>query len=480
MINDDMELVRDYAAHQSEPAFETLVARHAGLVHSAALRHVRDPHLAGEITQTVFIILARKAGSLNSKVILPGWLYRTTRYAASAALKMQRRREQREQEACMQARLHEAQQTNAVWDELSPLLDEAMTQLRDKDHDAIVLRYFQNQNLTQVGAALGVDEYAAQKRVSRALEKLRKFFIKRGVSSTTALIAGAISANSVQAVPVELAKTVAVAGLNEGAATSTSTLILIKGALKLMAWQKMKLALAIGAVVLVAAAATAYAARHGSDFSISYQKADAVWQWFDSVDKSKLIVQASLTSNNNAAKPPDIQITIQSAIKGPIPVPLGSNGVVKGFPHDDALHRENPMVTFDHIKGCNLTVWAYMPVPEDKIFTYDRLGDAVEEANHLIARADTIVRPSIVGWGSYLAWRWSPSSPRKMRFHTMIFEFPKSSARTATVEIKTAAGAKTYKADADGLVKLKLDKQLLIEDPEVQTSEKPNAMVPYF
>ena len=80
-MNDDMELVAEYAAHQSEPAFETLVGRHAGLVYSAALRHVRDTHLAGEITQTVFIILARKAGSLNSKTILPGWLYRTTRYA---------------------------------------------------------------------------------------------------------------------------------------------------------------------------------------------------------------------------------------------------------------------------------------------------------------------------------------------------------------------------------------------------------------
>src|SRR5580698_4782049 len=105
----------------------------------------------------------------------------------------------------MQAMIHEPQ-NDPTWEQVSPLLDEAMTHLSGKDHDAIVLRYFQKQNLTQVGAALGVNEYAAQKRVSRALEKLRKFFIKRGVSSTAAVIAGSISANSVHTAPAGLIK----------------------------------------------------------------------------------------------------------------------------------------------------------------------------------------------------------------------------------------------------------------------------------
>ena len=97
-----MDLLRDYAARQSEQAFATLVARHVNLVHSAALRQVRDPELAGEITQTVFIILARKAAALSPKTILSGWLYRTAQFAAKAAQKRERRRQLREQEAYMQ------------------------------------------------------------------------------------------------------------------------------------------------------------------------------------------------------------------------------------------------------------------------------------------------------------------------------------------------------------------------------------------
>src|ERR1035441_8718305 len=109
MTNDDMELVRQYAAHQSETAFAALVSRHTNLVYSAALRRVRNPQLAEEITQAVFIILARKAGSLDDRTILPGWLYRAACYVSNGARKGEYRRQKREQEAYMQSTLHEAQ-----------------------------------------------------------------------------------------------------------------------------------------------------------------------------------------------------------------------------------------------------------------------------------------------------------------------------------------------------------------------------------
>ena len=255
MMNDDMALVREYAASQSETAFETLVSRHVNLVYSAALRQVRDPQLAEEISQAVFVILARKASSLGSKTILSGWLYRTARFAAADALKIQRRRQRREQEACMQSTLDD-QPMDAAWQELSPLLDEAMAQLRDKDRDALVLRFFENKSLREVGDALGLQERAAQKRVLRGLEKLHAFFARRGIASTTAIIAGAVSANSIQAAPVALTKSITAVAVTKGAAVSGSTLTLIKGALKIMAWTKAKTAIVVGTTVLLAAGTT--------------------------------------------------------------------------------------------------------------------------------------------------------------------------------------------------------------------------------
>jgi RNA polymerase sigma factor (sigma-70 family) len=250
MTTDDMELVREYAVRQSEPAFETLVSRHLPLVYSAALRQARDPHLAEEITQAVFVILARKAGSLSPRTILPGWLYRTTRFAAANALRVRRRRQQHEHEAQMQSTL-EDHPMDAAWQELSPLLDAAMAQLRDRDRDALVLRYFENKSLREVGNALGLQERAAQKRVARGLEKLHAFFARRGIASTTAIIAGAVSANAVHAAPAALAKSITAAAVAKGAAAGGSTLTLVKGALKLMAWTKTKTAVVVGVGLLL-------------------------------------------------------------------------------------------------------------------------------------------------------------------------------------------------------------------------------------
>ena len=129
MMNDDMALVRDYVVSQSEPAFATLVARHIGLVHSVALRHVGDPHLAQDVTQAVFIILAHKAGSLGTDTILSAWLYRTACYVAAETRRTRHRREQREQEADMQSTLNDPQA--GAWEQLSPLLDEAMAGLSE-------------------------------------------------------------------------------------------------------------------------------------------------------------------------------------------------------------------------------------------------------------------------------------------------------------------------------------------------------------
>jgi uncharacterized protein (TIGR03435 family) len=253
-MNDDLTLLREYTRNNSEEAFAALVSRHLNLVYSVALRQVRDAHLAGEITQAVFIILARKADSLGDKTILSGWLCRTARYASANALTIQRRRQHREQEAYMQNILNEAEPSE-TWNQIAPLLDGAMEKLGQKDHDALVLRFFENKNFMEVGAALGASEDAAKMRVNRALEKLRKFFTKRGVISTTAILAGTISANSVQAAPVALAKSVTAVAIVKGSIAAASTITLVKGALNLMAWAKAKVTI-MGVSVLLAAATT--------------------------------------------------------------------------------------------------------------------------------------------------------------------------------------------------------------------------------
>ena len=263
MMTDDMELVREYAARQSEPAFETLVARYVNLVYSTALRQTGDPHLAEDVTQAVFIMLAHKAGALGPQTILPSWLHRAAGFAAANALKTRYRCARREHEAHMQSPAAEpAAGTDAAWPEIAPLLDQAMARLNEPDRHAIVLRYFENRSLAEVGRALGTREDAARMRVNRALEKLRQILVKRGVSSTTALIAGAISANSVHAAPAALAQTSATTAFAKGAAAGGSTFALAKGALKLMAWTKAKAALITGVVVLLAVGATSVTVRN--------------------------------------------------------------------------------------------------------------------------------------------------------------------------------------------------------------------------
>ncbi len=247
-------MLRQYAENNSDEAFAALVTRHINLVYSVALRQVGNPHHAEEITQAVFIILAKKASALRHDKALSSWLFQATRLTANNFIRSETRRHRREEEAYMQSVLDEA--GTEVWPRIAPLLDDAVAGLREKDRQAIVLRFYEGRNLREVGLALGASEDAAEKRVNRALEKLRKFFTKRGVSSTTAILAGAISANSVQAAPVALAKSVTAVALAKGATASISTLTLIKGALKIMAWSKVKTVAVVGVAVIFFAVTT--------------------------------------------------------------------------------------------------------------------------------------------------------------------------------------------------------------------------------
>ncbi len=226
---DDIALLKDYAETHSEPAFAELVSRYLNLVYSVALRRTGNSHAAQEISQAVFIILAQKAKSLSSHTALSGWLYQTARLTAQNYLRTESRRQNREQEAFMQSTLTE---TNPeLWPQIAPLLDDAMGRLGERDRSAIVQRFFENKSLREVGVELGASEEAAKMRVSRALEKLRIFFARRGVKSTAAAISENISRHSIQIAPAGLAKTVTAAALAKGATASISVATLAKATL---------------------------------------------------------------------------------------------------------------------------------------------------------------------------------------------------------------------------------------------------------
>jgi RNA polymerase sigma factor (sigma-70 family) len=257
-MNDDGQLLQQYRLERSEPAFGELVTRHIDLVYSAALRVAGgDSHLAQDVTQTVFVDLARKAPSLPPDVVLAGWLYRHAWFTAAKMVRTERRRQAREQTAMEMKALDD--NTGSPWDRVAPHLDEGLNQLSASDRDAIVLRFFKQQDFRVIGVALGVSEDAAQKRVSRALEKLRGILTKRGVALTATALASVLGAEAVAAAPAGLAISVTATAL-AGAATVGTGLSLTT--MKLMAMTKLQIGVA--GAILIAGIATPFVLQHQS------------------------------------------------------------------------------------------------------------------------------------------------------------------------------------------------------------------------
>lgn len=252
-MNTEAQLLREFAASGSEAAFTELVKRHAGIVRAAALRQTGDPHLAEEVTQGVFMLLARKAAKLRPEVVLLGWLLQATRFAAADLLKAERRRRHRETVAYqMNTTTAESNpETDRLWEQVAPVLDASLERLRETDRHALLLRFFQNCSLAEVGSALGLAEEAARKRVSRALEKLREELQRQGVFASAAALPGLLANQAVGTPAAELVAPTVSAALAPGALGSAKALGLSKVVATEMAWAGVRAWVATAATALV-------------------------------------------------------------------------------------------------------------------------------------------------------------------------------------------------------------------------------------
>jgi len=200
----DSLLLKAYVERRLEAAFNELVHRHVDLVYSAAIRMVRDPHLAEDVTQGAFIALARQASELVERATLAGWLHRTAQNIAAQTVRTIERRRAREQEAFAMSK-QISTLPDVWWEQIEPHLDAALGELNDADRDAVVLRYFHKKSAADIATILGVSDDAAQKRVNRAVEKLREVFAKNKITIGAGSLGISISANAVQAAPLGLA-----------------------------------------------------------------------------------------------------------------------------------------------------------------------------------------------------------------------------------------------------------------------------------
>ncbi|MBI2513587.1 MAG: sigma-70 family RNA polymerase sigma factor [Opitutae bacterium] len=228
-MSNDAELLRRFAEEQDQAAFATLVQRHVDFVHASALRQCRgNAHLAQEVTQQVFIDVSRCAARLGRHPVFIAWLHAATRFAVMNLLRSEARRLARETRAAREeSSLRD--DTSLDWENLRPVLDEVLGELKDRERSAVLLRFFEAKSLAEVGAALQLSETAARSCVDRALDKMRVLLARRGLTSTSAALGVALTSQPLSAAPSGLAAAITHMALGQSAgAASAASLLLMK------------------------------------------------------------------------------------------------------------------------------------------------------------------------------------------------------------------------------------------------------------
>jgi RNA polymerase sigma factor (sigma-70 family) len=262
----DWLLLRRYTKDNSQEAFAALSARYLNMVYAVCLREVHDPELAQDVTQAVFLLLARTAPSFRSKTALPGWLFRTARFASQNARTREQRRRHYEEKAAMEERAAMERdppgEEDAAWKELEPLLNRSLAALREEDRSCVLLRFFQGASFAEIGAAFGVSEDGARKRVIRSLSKMHRYFTKNGIIVPSAALATLLTAHAAKAAPAACQASIThlmlgvLAGHTTAVLTGSHVYQLSEGAMKAMKIAQIKVVVGVTTAVMVVGAGT--------------------------------------------------------------------------------------------------------------------------------------------------------------------------------------------------------------------------------
>ena len=183
----DAELLQRYVDQHDEGAFGAIVGRYVGLVHGSACRRLGPRvHLAEDVCQRVFTLLARRAPGLIHHPALGAWLHRCTRNLSLETLRKEHRVEKLAQSVTSISNPSTPPEPSIEWERVRPLLDEAIDRLPESDHEIVLLRYFGGLSFAEAGQRLRLKGNIARRRATRALDRLRDNLATRGVNSSAA------------------------------------------------------------------------------------------------------------------------------------------------------------------------------------------------------------------------------------------------------------------------------------------------------
>ena len=261
-VQNDRDQLRRFAYDGDQAAFADLVGRHVDLVYGAALRQVRSPEMAEEVTQAVFILLSGKAATLGRDVIVAAWLHRAAFYTARNLVRREGRRRRHERRAAAPGTAADPWSPAPTWERLAPALDAGVASLREADRQAIVLRFFRRHTLADVGRAMGISEDAAQMRVSRAVAKLRDFFARQGVTLDACSLANVVWVNAAggagRGAPPHLTAAVLRGARGAGGPAAGMAGVTAGAMARAMAWARVRLVSAAVAAMVVGVGGTTF------------------------------------------------------------------------------------------------------------------------------------------------------------------------------------------------------------------------------